>query len=603
MSILTDPAAKAVQRARGRSAMQRGGNDAGERSPRVVVVGAGFAAVGVAKRLLQGGITDVTLLEARDRPGGRVQTVVLDKGFVELGGQFLHGETEIYETAKREGLLREESEDEDEEEEVPDTIIQYQTFTFRLPGGVALDQQTVNHNLKVLEELISRNKGTGITDVNVSLGEFLTSLYPEYMSRMVGDEQTKALMIKWLEEWIVLDSAARGEEQSLPGCARYVYEQGSGVRETRTGLWDVFQCLLHDALPQDRLVLNKPVKTVQWNRESAAGIVTPGINNNHQLPLNNQLTRKVGTLACTSADQESQELKYGRTENEDVSEQSFVGKPEAEMSPDSFKSPLSDFRVAVSCDDGEIFFADHVVVTSSVGFLKEHPEFFIPQLPEKHQNAVKSTGFGNVAKLFLIWDMDKDMAGGSSTKSEADIADEWRVRMLGSDVEGMNLLWPEGVQPEIKSARSSLRTAAGRNWYEYVCMMEFIDSYPFSLLVWVQGEAVNIMESLPLAEVKDVMSELLVLFLGKPDLPPPSRIIRSEWFSNPYTRGAYSYLATGVPLNLHDVISHPLPNSQVPVLQLAGEACSRDHYSTAHGALYSGHAAADVILRHHHLID
>ena len=38
---------------------------------------------------------------------------------------------------------------------------------------------------------------------------------------------------------------------------------------------------------------------------------------------------------------------------------------------------------------------------------------------------------------------------------------------------------------------------------------------------------------------------------------------RSEWHNNPYTRGAYSYLATGVPLELHDMLRQPLPSTQV----------------------------------------
>ena len=38
---------------------------------------------------------------------------------------------------------------------------------------------------------------------------------------------------------------------------------------------------------------------------------------------------------------------------------------------------------------------------------------------------------------------------------------------------------------------------------------------------------------------------------------------RSEWHTNPYTRGAYSYLATGVPLELYDVLRQPLPSLRV----------------------------------------
>ena len=38
---------------------------------------------------------------------------------------------------------------------------------------------------------------------------------------------------------------------------------------------------------------------------------------------------------------------------------------------------------------------------------------------------------------------------------------------------------------------------------------------------------------------------------------------RSEWQNNPYIRGANSYLATGVPLELHDVLRQPLPSIHV----------------------------------------
>ena len=41
---------------------------------------------------------------------------------------------------------------------------------------------------------------------------------------------------------------------------------------------------------------------------------------------------------------------------------------------------------------------------------------------------------------------------------------------------------------------------------------------------------------------------------------------------------------------------------QDPVLQFAGEACSQNHYSTAHGALSSGQQAAGTILRHYNML-
>jgi len=73
----------------------------------VVVVGAGAAGLAAARRLREGGL-DVRVLEARDRIGGRVWTV-RPEGLavpVELGAEFLHGETPDIVKILREEQLR-----------------------------------------------------------------------------------------------------------------------------------------------------------------------------------------------------------------------------------------------------------------------------------------------------------------------------------------------------------------------------------------------------------------------------------------------------------------------------------------------------------------
>lgn len=45
------------------------------RQPRIVVIGAGLAGLAATKTLLENGFTDVTVLEASDHIGGRVQSV------------------------------------------------------------------------------------------------------------------------------------------------------------------------------------------------------------------------------------------------------------------------------------------------------------------------------------------------------------------------------------------------------------------------------------------------------------------------------------------------------------------------------------------------
>lgn len=72
---------------------------------KVIVVGAGLAGLAAARRLVDDG-HEVTVLEARDRVGGRTEGHVLDDGTpLELGGQWLgEGHTRMYQLVEELGL-------------------------------------------------------------------------------------------------------------------------------------------------------------------------------------------------------------------------------------------------------------------------------------------------------------------------------------------------------------------------------------------------------------------------------------------------------------------------------------------------------------------
>jgi monoamine oxidase len=83
----------------------------------VLILGAGIAGLAAARALAERGVR-VTILEARDRVGGRIHTLQTGEGVVELGAEFVHGRApELWslieeagaKTAERDGSMLRES--------------------------------------------------------------------------------------------------------------------------------------------------------------------------------------------------------------------------------------------------------------------------------------------------------------------------------------------------------------------------------------------------------------------------------------------------------------------------------------------------------------
>ncbi|XP_013397746.1 spermine oxidase [Lingula anatina] len=65
----------------------------------------------------------------------------------------------------------------------------------------------------------------------------------------------------------------------------------------------------------------------------------------------------------------------------------------------------SHHQVCVECEDGEKFYADHVIVTVSLGCLKYNAKrFFSPPLPKCKLDAIESLDIGTVGKVILEFD-------------------------------------------------------------------------------------------------------------------------------------------------------------------------------------------------------
>ncbi|KAJ8972006.1 hypothetical protein NQ317_017255 [Molorchus minor] len=78
-----------------------------------VILGAGMAGLGAATRFTQLGYREFLIVEAQNKPGGRIQTITVDEQPLDIGAQWLHGkDNPLYEIALKHNLLADETSEE-----------------------------------------------------------------------------------------------------------------------------------------------------------------------------------------------------------------------------------------------------------------------------------------------------------------------------------------------------------------------------------------------------------------------------------------------------------------------------------------------------------
>ncbi|SPP76970.1 spermine oxidase-like [Drosophila guanche] len=218
-------------------------------------------------------------------------------------------------------------------------------------------------------------------------------------------------------------------------------------------------------------------------------------------------------------------------------------------------------NLKVRCSDGGTLNADHVICTVSLGVLQEqHETLFVPALPAAKVNAIKSLKLGTVDKFYL----------------------EFSAPPLPNDCAGFYCLW---MEQDLQVLRSSEFF-----WLESITGCHRVSYQPRLLQAWIAGEHARHMETLPEEKVLEGLNWLFRKFLNF-DVPQAKRFVRTQWHSNPNFRGSYSFrttkadeLSTG-PWDLETPVMN---DNGHPILLFAGEASSKTHYSTVHGAVEAG---------------
>ncbi|XP_075989976.1 spermine oxidase-like isoform X4 [Anticarsia gemmatalis] len=227
--------------------------------------------------------------------------------------------------------------------------------------------------------------------------------------------------------------------------------------------------------------------------------------------------------------------------------------------------------VTVSCKDGTVYRARNVIVTVSLGVLKErYTTMFCPPLPENKAAIIDTISIGVVDKIVFLfphswWPKNSStfhaFVWRDTEKELIPKEDIWLTKILGVSL-------PMGSEN--------------------------------TMTVWTSGRMAKVVETLPDEVVKRKCMELIRRFMGKnTTIPEPTDMLRTNWYSNPYTRGSYTFDNLQTPLHPHAraTLAEPLVDSSgAPRVLFAGEATDNTHFSTVHGASDSGHREASRLL-------
>ncbi|KAG8192589.1 hypothetical protein JTE90_015222 [Oedothorax gibbosus] len=238
---------------------------------KIIIIGAGISGLACAKRLREFGFQKVVILEARNRIGGRVHGMKLDSTTLQMGAQWIHGQSnnEIYKLAESNNLI-------DLEE------FEY-TKSMRNFSNLAEEERKALTNLFVyLDEKIAQ-----IPKVNppgTSMQKYLKDQFQIYISDIDHSilEYVQSGFNWYCKVLLELDSCSSLSLVSLNLYHNYEECAGNPGVEVKGGLSSILDIFIK-AIPTDWLSINKHVIQIDWS----------SFQNNHQ---NIQSTKEIRVI-------------------------------------------------------------------------------------------------------------------------------------------------------------------------------------------------------------------------------------------------------------------------------------------------------------------
>jgi monoamine oxidase len=192
---------------------------------------------------------------------------------------------------------------------------------------------------------------------------------------------------------------------------------------------------------------------------------------------------------------------------------------------------------------------DAVVCTLPLGVLQAGDVTFDPPLPPAHQTALQGLRAGTLNKCFLHFD---------------------------------RAFWPADLTL-LGFVEESERVRFGEFF-----QLSGVAGSPLLMAFNAGAEARRLEDASDEEHARQAMERLRATWPGAPD---PVAVTVTRWASDPFARGAYSFVPPGSHSRHFTTLGEPCGERLV----LAGEACDREFRGTVHGAYFSGLRAAALL--------
>ncbi|KAL5231504.1 hypothetical protein ABZP36_030280 [Zizania latifolia] len=493
--------------------------ESGGYGKKIIIVGAGPAGLTAARHLQRQGFS-VTVLEARDRIGGRVYTDRVSLSVpVDLGASIITGVEADIATERRAD---------------PSSLICSQL-------GLEL---TVLNSACPLYDVVTGDKVPDDLDTDLE-AEYNGLVYEMALLFSQNGESAMGLSLEDGLEYALRKNRVAQSISSLEQDNQLRDMTSSGavdISKTTSTEKEIAHCGKDDKTdvlsPLERRVMNwhfahleygcaamlKSVSLPYWNQDDVYG----GFGGAHCM-----IKGGYDTVLDSLAKGLNIQLNHVVTEV-------LYGSEEISASGNSRQF------VKVSTSNGNEFVGDAVLISVPLGCLKAQTIKFSPALPDWKLSSIDRLGFGILNKIVLefpevFWDDNVDYFG--ATAEETDLRGQ------------CFMFW-------------NLKKTVGA---------------PVLIALLVGKAAIDGQNICSADHVSNAMVVLRKLFRDA-SIPDPVASVVTNWGLDPFSRGAYSYVAVGASGRDYDILGRPVANC----LFFAGEATCKEHPDTVGGAILSG---------------